>query len=195
MPFLYVGNATRQTQRVYYRLDFTNEGELIVGAKHVAAKWNDIPSGRQIPLSNRDLPIEAVNDIVNQLNEYGMVGVVDAQRNDLPSRSTVPYVFNIGAPIPANVLQKVFDHNRGVLANAGKLLRQKAAIAGSEIVAQAVAEAAATSGVQIREHNVFEMEVEQEESVAETSSIAEGYRVEKVPEQKSKPRTMKRAAT
>src|SRR5271156_3619434 len=140
MPYLYVGNATRQTQRVYYRLDFTNEGELIVGRSNMAAKWQDIPAGKQVPIGNKEMPMEAIKDIIAQLTEYGMVGVVDVNRGDLPARGAVPYVFNIDAVIPSKVLQHVFDHNRGVLMHAGQELRQKAAIAGSQIIADATGE-------------------------------------------------------
>jgi hypothetical protein len=185
MPKLYIGNPTRQVQRIYYRLDFTSEGEAIVGSKHLAAKWQDIPAGQQRVVANRDLPIEAVQSIIQQLNDYGMLGVVDVKRGALPKGKAVPYVFNLDAEIPRSVLQTVFDHNRGAQMYAGQTLRQKAAIAGSEIVAQA-------TGVQ---QEVFELEVEQEgENLADTPSIAEGYRVVKDGDRNPPPKRPKRAA-
>jgi len=169
MPALYIANPTRQMQRAYYRLEFTHNGDRIADTRSLKPAFHDIPSGGQVRVANRDLPMEAVEDIVRQLSEYGMLAVLDVERESLPFRQTVHYVFNVDKAVPAKIIERVFEHNQGTQYEAGKLLRQKAAVASAEIVAQA------TGDVQ----RSFAVEIEQEgENQFDTPPVAEGYRVD-----------------
>ena len=101
---LYIANPTKQTQVVCYRLDYGNDGALKdTNRQFQPARQQEIPPGRQVQLGS-DLHIKQIEDIVDQLKVYGLVGVVDVPRLraadfDNLRAGIVPYVFNIDAPI------------------------------------------------------------------------------------------------
>ena len=164
MSKLYIANCTRQYWNCQYRLDFTKEGEAVRDARFLMAKSQTIPPGRQVALGG-DLHITQINDVVEQLRGYGLVGVAD-----VPSLrgKKAPYVFNVDVPVSAATIRKVVDHNDGISIIDGKTRREKAAVAANDIVSS-----------KIDDTKLFEVEYEQlEQSEAGEKTIGEGYRMD-----------------
>ena len=160
MSRLYVANTTKHNQQVFYRLDFAPDGGMDPrAAQRMNAKSEPIPKGRQKNLGG-DLTMPQIEDIVRQLNVFGMVGEKEIAR--LPRRQ-VPYVFNVDKVVSEKAIRTVLAHNDGVLVQEGKTRRAAMAIAANEIA----------------EADGFEVSIEQEEaSEFGESLIAEGYAID-----------------
>jgi hypothetical protein len=184
MSRLYIANPTKQTQVICYRLDFDKDGQQIEANKKnfQPARQQDIPPGQQRQLGS-DFHITQINDIVDQLAKYGLIGEVDVPRLraadfDSLRGGVVPYIFNIDRAVSKNVMLKVQAHNDSLLVQDGVDRRKKAAVASSEIVQQAVAHQFAEMGIDEKPTDRFAVAFEQEEqSEAGEKTIAEGYRV------------------
>lgn len=173
---LYIANPTRQTQVICYRLDFNKNGERMEAdrTRFQPAKQQDIPPGRQIQLGG-DFHIHQIEDIVEQLKPFGIVGVVDVPRL---GRQVVPYIFNIDVPVPAEAIRKVQNSNSAILIEDGKTRRAKAAVASNEIVQQTVEHNFRENGIDQKPSEKTTIGFEQlEQSEAGEKTIAEGYKV------------------
>lgn len=129
MARLFVVNCTRQHKRIYYRVDFSPEGEAIPDRRYLAPKSQECPAGRQVSLGG-DLHVTAINDVIKQLRRYGAQDVKDMSR--LP-RATVPYLYSIDLMVPAKTIQQLLLHNRGVQIKIGEDRRRTLAIAASTV--------------------------------------------------------------
>lgn len=169
---LFIANCTRQTQRIYYRLDFNQDG-VRMDQSGVMARHQDVPAGRQEPIGG-DLHKSQIDSIVDQLRVYGLAGVIDVE--GLNWRA--PYVFNVDAPVPQSVIEKVYFANQGILLIEGRARREAAAIAASELVV-------GTDKVTIGLEQVTESELGGEQ-------IAEGFIVDRSEPAPNQPRPPKR---
>ncbi len=180
---MYVANPTRQNQVVCYRLDINRDGELKdMSRTFQPARQQDIPPGRQVQLGS-DFHIKQIEDIVDQLTVYGMIGVVDLPRIPKPDLANlrggvVPYIFNLDSPVPASAIRQVLAHNEAVLIEDGRDRRKKAAVASSDIVQHTVANQFAESGIDAAPSDKLAVSYEQEEqSERGERRIEEGYKV------------------
>lgn len=174
MSRLYVANCTRQFQEIYYRLDYNNKGEPEANRNFQPAKRQTIPPGRQINLGG-DLHMTQINDIVEQLKPYGLVGSVDVPR----LKTMAPYVFNIDQAVTADVIRNVRNVNSGILIQQGKQQRARAAIIVNETVANVVSNEFAEAGVTKEPTQDVEVEFEQQDqSEAGEKLVEEGYRID-----------------
>lgn len=181
MSKLYVANVMRQTALVYYRLDIGSDGGMLQNTRFREPKFQSIPSGRQIPLGG-DLHISQIEDIINQMNTYGMVGTVEIDR----MRGIVPYVYSIDTPVSQRDIQKGLDHNAGIRVTQGQERRKKAAVAANDVLINRITEDQLSQGVETtaaEEPPPFELELEQVdgENAEGVASIAEGFRMEPAP--------------
>ena len=173
---LYIANPTRQTQVVCYRLDYNKNGELQESdrTRFQPARQQDIAPGRQIQLGG-DMHITQIEDIVDQLKPYGIVGVVDIPQL---GRKVVPYIFNIDRPVPAEAMRKVQNSNAAVLIEDGRDRRARAAVASNEIVQNTVEHQFLENGIDQKPSDKIAVGFEQlDQSEAGEKTIAEGYRV------------------
>ena len=176
MARLFIANVSRQTQIVCYRLDYNKKGDLAdINRRFQPAKQQDIPPGRQVQIGG-DFHMNQIEDIVSQLQPYGLIGVEDVPR--MAGRKVAPYVFNIDRPVPEDVMRRVRDGNSEVKTGEGKLRRQKAAVATNEIVQTTVAQSFAEKGIEAEPPDRTDVSFEQEEQSPEGEKrIEEGYRV------------------
>lgn len=193
MSKLYIANVTKQIQVVCYRLDYGKNGELLDEVRRFRpANQQDIPPGRQVQIGS-DFHMNQITDIVDQLGRYGLISVEDV-KNGRFGRKVAPYVFNIDMPVPADVLRRVKSQNDVLQIEDGKLRRQRAAVATSDLVQNTVAHQFAEAGIDAdpseRQSIAFEQE---EQTEAGEKTIAEGYRVDKNAPQAPSPRPPKRS--
>lgn len=180
MSRLYIANVSEQTQVVCYRLDYNKKGDPEVMRQFQPAKQQDIPPRRQVQIGG-DFHMNQITDIVDQLEKYGLTAVVDVPRL---GRKVVPYIYSIDKPVPADVMRKVRDNNRGIMAEQGHQRRLKAAVATNEIVQQAVASEFAAKGIDAEPADKTDVTFEQiEQSEAGEPRIEQGVHV--VPDAKS----------
>jgi hypothetical protein len=175
---LYLANPTRQEQIICYRVDFNKDGERLESdrTRFQPARQQPVPPGRQIQLGG-DMHIHQIEDIIEQLKPYGLIGVTDVPRMD---RKVVPYIFNIDAYVPLKTFKEVMDHNSGIHIQDGQHRRAAAAVASSELVQQTIANQLMQVGIeQPPAEAAVEVSYEQlEQSEAGERTIAEGYRVD-----------------
>ena len=183
MSRLYIANPTKQTQVVCYRVDIDEAGERKdTNRRFQPARQQEIRPGQQIQLGS-DFHIKQIEDIVDQLSTFGLIGVVDVPRlraADLSNmrRNVVPYIFNIDRAVPAEAIRKVIAHNSSILIDDGRQRRAKSAVASSEMVQHAVAQQFAENGIDDKPADQIAVSFEQEEqSEAGEKTIAEGYHV------------------
>lgn len=171
MARLFVANCTAHNQIVSYRVDFVPEGQTVSVARR-APRFQPIPSGRQVALGG-DLDVGQIKEIVEQLNVFGMVGVVDL-RGKLPG--FIPYLFDIDKAIPKALIKRVVDHNKGVQILEGQARRRKAALAANDALISKLAEV----NVDVADGaEPFTVGYEQlDVSELDEKPIGEGYKVE-----------------
>lgn len=175
MAKLYIANVTKQTQIVCFRLDYGPDGELKdTNRRFEPARQQDIPPGRQVMIGG-DMHMRQIEDIVRQLQVYGLVGALDAPR----LRSVAPLIFNIVNPVTAKTMEQVRDTNAELQTADGHDRRMKAAVATNDIVQSTVANQFAEAGIndEPADKTVITFE-QQDQSELGEKTIAEGYRVE-----------------
>lgn len=185
MPSMYLANVTNQNQLVHYRLDYDKAGNLEELRRFRPASQQLFEPGRQGVLGARDMHMTQIEDVVSQLTPYGLLGVKDVSTlSDAVPR--VPYVFNVGQPVPADVMRRVQDHNKRVMSHEGALRRQKAAVATNEVVQHAVEQQFIEQGIPAQPADstevVFEQVDQTEDQAAAGPRIEEGFEI--VPEGK-----------
>ncbi len=176
MTKLYVANCTSQQAEVHYRLDYTDKGEREPNQRFQPAKKQTIPPGRQTEIG-RDLHPVAADDVVKQLQRFGMIGVADVPNQ----RKIAPYVFNMGLPVPAEIIRRVQARNRGLLTEQGRRQREQAAIVVNKTVENAVNTEMANNGMPpVDQVAPTEVEFEQlDQAEGDTGKrLEEGYKVD-----------------
>jgi hypothetical protein len=126
---LYVANGTRQSQELYYRLDFNFEGNP-VGQNGAPAAHQTIASGKQQPIGGELKHISQAESIIRQIERFGAISADQANRQT----QFAPYVYSVDKPVSAKTIQKVFDQNQAFLSKDGAIRREKAAIAATELI-------------------------------------------------------------
>jgi hypothetical protein len=179
MSRLYVANVSRKEHVICYRLDIDKEGQRKDSNRRFqGATQQNVPAGRQV-LIGGDFHMSQIEHIVDQLSRYGMIGVVDVPRIDNHPHELI---FNIDKPVPAAVMERVRDHNSGVLVGQGRDLRRKAAVATNEAVQKVVAEQFAMQGIPADPVDKVDVTFEQmDQSDLGEKRIEEGYHVEPAP--------------
>jgi hypothetical protein len=158
---LYVANATRQDQRVYYRLDVDKAG-TVTSQIGVLPKHVDIKPGRQEAVGGELAHVSQLDTIIDQLTPFGAVKFDETNRLN----HVAAYVYRVDQPVPKSVIDKVFNYNQATLDKVGHERRQTAAIVAGTVIASDEAK----------------ISIEQmEESELGGKSIAEGYTVDKTP--------------
>jgi hypothetical protein len=161
----YIANCTRQDQTIFYRLDFNAEGvrlDRIIPPRSISIK-----AGQQVSIDLKHL--SQAQSIMDQLAKVGGRGI--DEKNRLP-QVIVPYMLSVEKAVPRGLIDQVFQHNKGIQDQKGKLLRKRAAIVASDAVQRAV-------DANVRQ---FEAEIEQQdpadgEDGPEGKPVAEGFRV------------------
>jgi hypothetical protein len=190
MTALYIANPTKQVQIICYRLDYNKKGEDEVMRRFQPAKQQDIQPGRQAMIGSRDFHLTQVQDIVDQLEPYGIIAAKEVGR--LP-RKKINYVFNVDSPVPADVMRAIQNHNNGVQIEEGRDRRAKSAVASNDLVQQTVQQQFMEQGIPAEPSDSTTVAFEQlEQSEAGEKTIAEGFEI--VPEGKTGPRSGKPAA-
>ena len=171
---LYIANPTSQEQIICYRLDYSSEGEHNANSRHMPARQQPCPSGRQIQLGG-DFHAMQIKEIIEQLTTFGLLRVEDVSRL---GRMPVTYIASVDKPVPADVIRKIRDHNSSLLVEEGRERRKKAAVASSDIVQNTVAHELADLGIDAVPERT-EIGFEQlDQSEAGEAKIAEGYKIE-----------------
>jgi len=186
MAQLFIFNVTPQKQEVCYRMDFSKDGLRDMADAMRSFRKLIVESGRQAPIPGDLHPAQA-QSIMDQLAPVGGVGTEELNR--LP-RVRIAYIMSLGRPVTRREVEKVQQHNTGVLTTEGQEIRKRAAIASNDMVAKAVAanqeENARLTG--------FEMSVEEGpaepgmEPAIPHKPVAEGYRIGDPAEAPSPPR-------
>lgn len=125
MARLYVANPTRQDKDVHFRLTY-RDGRM---ANFPMYKRQTIPKGKQVALGG-DLDMAQIEDVVQQLSRYGMLGTIDL-KGRFPAKR-IPLLFSVDRQIPRPVIEEVVAHNDGVLTDDGRARRRAAAVAANE---------------------------------------------------------------
>ena len=135
-----------------------------------------------------------IEDLVSQLRPFGLIGVSDVATLNTPYK--VPYVFNVGTPVPSDVIRQVQAHNNRTMRQEGAERRKKAAVATNETVQNTVENQFLEQGIPAKPADSTEIVIEEEETedraAAGHSRIQEGFEV--VPEGKVGPKSGRPAA-
>ena len=189
MPDLYVANVSNQKQLIHYRLDYDKDGNVQELRRFRPASQQDIDPGRQVVLGPRGAHMTQIEDLVSQLRPFGLIGVTDVATLNTPYK--VPYVFNVGAPVPSDVMRRVQAHNDKTMRQEGADRRKKAAVATNETVQHTVEQQFIEQGIPAKPSEstevVFEEEETEDRSAAGHSRVQEGFEV--VPEGKVGPKS------
>lgn len=175
MAKLFIANVSKQIQIVCFRLDYGKDGELKdTNRRFEPAKQQEIKPGQQVMIGG-DMHMRQIEDIVGQLQPYGLVGALDAPR----LKSVAPLIFNIVNPVTTKTMEHVRDSNAELQTADGQERRKKAAVATNEIVQNTVAAQFAEKGIQDEPADKTTVTFEQQDqSELGEKTIAEGYRVE-----------------
>jgi hypothetical protein len=166
---LYVANVTRQEWLFNYRLDFDDTGR-----QRTMHKSQPIPAGRQVQIGGDFDSIGQIDEIVKQLQPYGMIGVADIPRMD--KRAVVQLVFNVGAPVPTEAMRKVRGGNELIYIDTGRKRREASAVAANNAIQTSVSNLFAEHGVDAAPADTTDVVIEQlEQSEAGERRIEEGY--------------------
>ena len=189
MPDLYVANVSNQRQLIHYRLDYDSDGKVQELRRFRPASQQDIEPGRQVVLGPRGAHMTQIEDLVSQLRPFGLIGISDVAT--LNTTYKVPYVFNVGAPVPSDVMRRVQAHNERTMREDGANRRRKAAVATNETVQHTVEQQFIEQGIPAKPSDVTEVVFEEEETedraAAGHSRVQEGFEV--VPEGKVGPKS------
>ena len=170
---LYIANGTTQDHDFVYRLQ---------GGP--GARVQRIPVGQQIALAG-DLDPNQIDQIISQHSKYGLV---PAEKID-QTRPFAGLCYAVDKPVAATKIETLIRHNKDVLVERGKQIRQELAVASAKFSQEATAETPALL-------NNFEITIQEEtyNAQSETSQVAEGIRVAKEPsaEMPRAPRRSKR---
>lgn len=115
---MFVANATRQVVTFLYRIPDSS-----------GVRAQDIPIGGQVQLS-QDLPVEAVNAIVEQHQRYGMVEAAQAYR----SKGFAGLCYSLGSPVKMDTIAQLIDHNTDKLVELGQKIRQESAVSANNVL-------------------------------------------------------------
>lgn len=187
---LYVANPTDQSQLICYRIDFDADGkQKDTNRRFQPARQQEIKPGTQAQLGG-DMHKAQIDDIVGQLRVYGMVYVSEVGK---VGATKIPYIYNVDAHVPADVMRRVQFHNKGVMTEDGRDRRARAAVATNELVQHTVQNQFLEQGIPTQPADTTLVSFEQEEQTEHgEKKIEEGYEV--VPEGKRGPRSGKVAA-
>ena len=113
---LFAANVSFHHQTIYYRNPKGN------GLLH-----HELPPGAQNIIQNDSLEEGEINQILAQVERYGMVRFEDAEQIEKDKRVVV--LFAVDKPIPAKIIEKHFNRNRGILTEEGEERRVEMAVA------------------------------------------------------------------
>lgn len=153
MSKLYIANTTMQNHTFLYRIPGDN-----------APKTLEIPVGQQ-KMIPKDLSFNEVSAIVAQHSRYGLVAADEIDR----SRDFIGHCYSVDKAVDINKIRRAIDHNREVLEERGKVLRQEAALAVNMNIEEA----------QPGELKKLEMTIKEETKNGIDGSIHEGVIVDR----------------
>jgi len=113
---VYVANVTAQNHTINFSIPDSRKPMSIT-----------IPMGSQKFVGEMAAP--AIDAMLDQLGPYGLVELGQELK-----REKVTYIFNVGSPIPASAIQKLYDRNRGILTDEGKKRRIENAVAANAVM-------------------------------------------------------------
>lgn len=172
MSRLYIANVTRQNHVINYRLEFTKSGEVNARQNFQPARQQQIDAGRQNQLGS-DFHIKQIEDIIDQLKPFGLIGESDVPRME---NRFYPYVFNIDKFVSERAMRAVRDHNAGIKFQEGVDRRAKAAVAANEVLQSTVANQFAENGINAEPSDQVDVTIEQLEQTEENQTmVAEGF--------------------
>ena len=153
MARLYVVNCTAQVRQVYYRFDFSVDGNgNRIDGRTQPPKYIDIPAGAQVPFGG-DLFPGQVEQLIQQLEfSAGAVSMQDIKT--AKAKGVVKLVYSLDKPVPRPICEDVKAHNMGLLTDLGVERRKNLAIA-SDFNLREITEAGGQG-----ESAAFEMEFE-----------------------------------
>jgi hypothetical protein len=159
---IYVANCTLQNRTLNYRTDYDDRSVEPTRSRFLLPKSQPIASGRQQPLGGTDFMAQQVDDIVGQIQRLGGVLVLEVAK----LKRYAPYVINVGAPVPARIMEQVAKINSSVKMAEGRERRKNAAIAGSATLSMKIEAPVPEYTVEIEQLDVSE---------ADETPITEGY--------------------
>lgn len=110
---VYVANVTAQNHTLNFSLPDSRKPMAI-----------PIGMGAQKFIGEMSTP--AIDAMAEQLGPYGLVELGYELKKE-----KVTWIFNVGSPIPAAAIQKLYDRNRGILTDEGKQRRIENAVAAN----------------------------------------------------------------
>jgi hypothetical protein len=196
MPRLYIANASKQRQLVYYRIEFDTDPERKESSSPLsqvgrAAPHVEIEPGQQkmIPGGDYDarggglLSKSAVDRIIRQLRPFGLV--METEMGDVLGRRdrTFTLIASIDTPVPRDSIDHVINSNHESKTGEGAHRRRQAAVAANESAERVAQMHMAQNGVPEDKGGLkqpLEFEVEQQELANESDKrLEEGFRVDK----------------
>jgi hypothetical protein len=117
---MFVANCTQQHQDFLYRVPESTSPRLA-----------RIDIGAQVQLSG-ELTQQQIDSIIAQHAKYGLVRADEVDR----TRPFIGLCYTIDRPVNINAMKAAVEHNRGVLDARGKKIREEAAIATQNQMAQ-----------------------------------------------------------
>jgi hypothetical protein len=113
MSTMYVANTTQQIQDFQFRLPMKDK-----------VYKQSIDIGRQIKVAG-ELDTREVEAIIAQHSIYGMIEVSELDR----AKPFVGLIYSLDKPVKAELISRAMNHNMGVLDARGQTIRQEAAVA------------------------------------------------------------------
>lgn len=133
MPRLYIANCTPQPNDFIYRLPETTNFRM-----------QRIEVYGQIVISS-NLSTPDINAIIDQHRVYGMIDAAELPR----AKPFVGLCYSVDTPVKLDKIMFTIEHNREVLEEQGKTLRQEAAVVVNHVLASQPELASDYQGVEI----------------------------------------------
>ena len=159
-----MANVSFQRQTIAYKLTIDGKGNYSERLDRQGFRQETIERGQQVQIGT-DFCLEQIQEIVDQLEPYGLVRKMDVP-NGLHCVHNL--IYNIDIPVSRPILEALHEWNTGVRLGDGAARRKAAAIAANQALTQTAQEVP----------RVFDIEMEQEEvSEAGEKAIGEGFHV------------------
>lgn len=166
---VYVANVTAQNHTINFSLPESRKPFAL-----------PIGMGSQKFIGELDAP--SIDAMLEQLGPYGLVELGHESK-----KAKVAWIFNVGSPIPAAAIQKIYDRNRGILTDEGKQRRIENAVAANAVMN--------TEDTPLKNFVADVEEVDSGDLGGESDNVGEGVRInneEATSENKPKRRSGRR---
>lgn len=159
MAKLFIANCTKQNMQFTYRLTDNPKRPMFLNIRY----------GAQAMLP-QDLPLNELDRIIKAQERYGMIPVEELDRR----KDYTGFVYSIDKPVPVAKIDRVINHNIGILDRRGVEIRRQTAVMANATIDKAISDQRSYDPRGLGTKDVFEVSViEQDQNNGQTTTINE----------------------